>query len=133
MLLVTIVCRYCHIAFNICRCCFRRQTYCSRHCRLTARRISHRKAQRLYRQTEKGKLAHRLAENRRRHSQKLPGTKNMDDPSSTEVLSRYKVTSKDISDGLNACHFCGKIGVIVKAFPRRGYGRRNNEALLKSG
>jgi len=60
----------------------------------------------------------------------------MDDQSSTRAIARYKVASKNkkiIPDLRNTCHFCGRIGVIVKEFPRRSYGRCHYEAVLQSG
>jgi len=63
---ITVVCRECGTGFGICRSCWRGQVYCSRACREAGKRRLHRQAQRRYRQTEKGKAAHREAERRRR-------------------------------------------------------------------
>lgn len=136
VVLISVVCRCCHFSFCICRCCWRGQAYCSEDCRLSARRASHRKAQRRYRQSEKGKRAHRLAENRRRHGQKPPDQKNMDDQASTQAISGCKVAAKFgkwACDRHHICHFCGAIGIIVKNFPRRGYGRRHDNAVFQYG
>ena len=91
--MISVVCQCCCTHFSICQSCWRGQAYCSDACRLSARRASHRKAQQRYRQTEKGKRAHRLAENRRRHAQRAD-QKNMDDPSSTPPLTVYKMAPK---------------------------------------
>lgn len=91
-------------------------------------RKNHREAQRKYRQTEKGKKAHRKAENRRRHGQNQKKRKNMDDATSTprrpwamKILTRIRNHAWRIDMG-SLCHFCGIRGRIVNAFPRRGYG-----------
>ena len=118
-------CRWCDIMFCICRRCFRGQAYCCDTCRLYGRRKNHREAQRRYRQTEKGKKAHREAENRRRHGL---AQKNMDDPSSTGLpawcikpvkAAKRRLLTMGTTVG---CHFCGSVGVLVEHFPRRGYG-----------
>jgi len=121
-------CRWCDIVFCICRCCFRGQVYCCDTCQLYGRRQNHREAQRRYRQTDKGKKAHREAENRRRHGLSQKKQKNMDDPSST-VLPAWCMTSiKVVRNRLLAvgatvrCHFCRSEGLLVAQFPRRGYG-----------
>ena len=121
-------CRWCDVVFCICRRCFRGQAYCCDTCRLYGRRKNHRKAQRKYRQTEKGKKNHCEAENRRRHglSQKKP--KNMDDPSSTGLPAWFMTPIKAVKHRLFTagetvrCHFCGSNGHLVAQFPRRGYG-----------
>ena len=88
-------------------------------------RKNHREAQIKYRQTEKGKKAHREAENRRRHGL---NQKNMDDATSTprlpwamELLTHKMNRCLRIRVGTR-CHFCGVEGQIVGVFPRRGYG-----------
>lgn len=130
MLLLCISCRWCNISFCICRCCFRGHAYCCDSCRNKAKRKSRREAQRRYRQTEKGKKAHREAENRRRHNSIQKNQKNMADPSSRPVFKRCIVTSRRKTNAKNVffqagergfCHFCGKSGIIVFEFPRRGY------------
>jgi hypothetical protein len=88
----------------------------------------HREAQRKYRRTEKGKKAHRQAENRRRHGQNQLHHKKMDDATSISGGSwdKGKLASEKCRDLVAAmeprCHFCGVIGQIVGEFPRRGYG-----------
>ena len=121
-------CRWCDVVFCICRRCFRGQTYCCSTCRLYGRRKNHREAQRRYRQTEKGKKAHREAENRRRHGLSQKNPKNMDDPSSTGLAAWCMRPIKAVTHRLLAanamvhCYFCGSQGHLVAQFPRRGYG-----------
>jgi hypothetical protein len=137
--LISVFCRWCQIGFCVCRCCWRGQAYCCDACRLSASRASHRKAQRRYRQTEKGRRAHQKAENRRRHSKNPSHQKNMDDASSTPSVCRYKVAAKKESGAMNMpfgqgyCHFCGRSGVIVSRFPRKGYGKRRFETVSHYG
>ena len=133
--LIQIECRWCHLIFCICRRCFRGQAYCSDECSIAGRRKHHREAQRSYRQTLKGKKAHREAENRRRHGLSKKNQKNMDDQSTT-VLPAWCITvliftqllilrARAWFDRTARCHFCGSCGRIVDEFPRRGYGGRN--------
>jgi hypothetical protein len=128
LLLVLIHCRWCDFQFCICRSCWRGQAYCCDECRHAAKLKNHRKAQRKYRQTERGKKAHREAENRRRHGQAQNKPKNMDDATSTprrpwamKLLTRISERNWPIHMRL-LCHFCGIGGRIVAVFPRRGYG-----------
>ena len=128
MHLVEIQCRWCELTFCICRSCWRGQAYCCDICRLFGKLKIHREAQRRYRKTEKGKKAHREAENRRRYGLSKKNQKNMDDASST-VLSAWGMKLllsawSRIFHGKKTlpCHFCGRFGVIVDEFPRRGYG-----------
>ena len=128
LLLLQLRCRWCDLTFCICRRCFRGQTYCCDECRLFGRRKNHREAQRRYRQSEKGKKAHREAENRRRYGLTQKNQKNMDDPSSTALPPWCRrqvkaVKSRVLHMGATVrCHFCGSAGLLVEHFPRRGYG-----------
>ena len=128
MLLIKIECRWCHLLFCICRRCFRGQAYCSDECRIAGKRRSHRESQRRYRQSPKGKKAHREAENRRRYGLSQKNQKKMDDGTSTGLSRGCKVLSASVQSILlelgrtGRCHCCGSWGVIVKQFPRRGYG-----------
>ena len=133
LLLISVICRLCQTSFCVCRCCWRGQAYCSTACRITARRASHRRAQSRYRQTAKGRRAHCLAENNRRQRKNQTGLKNMDDQPSTSVASAYILVSSSAKNpsvsvgGYGYCHFCGRWGVIVTAFARRGYGKTNGK------
>ena len=128
VLLIAIQCRWCELQFCICRSCWRGQAYCCDACRRAAKLKKHRQAQRKYRQTEKGKKAHRQAENRRRHGNRHHQSKNMDDapsiprrPWAMKVL--IHIRSRAWRIGLiSTCHFCGAFGRIAVTFPRRGYG-----------
>jgi len=128
LLLIKIECRWCHLFFCICRRCFRGQAYCSDECRIAGKRRAHRESQRRYRQSPKGKKAHREAENRRRYGLSQKSQKKMDDGTSTGLSRGCKVLSASVQSillGLGRtghCHSCGSWGVIVNQFPRRGYG-----------
>lgn len=129
MLLVEVCCRWCKASFCVCRRCWRGQAYCSEECRRLGRGRVHREAQRRYRQTLKGKKAHRQAENRRRHGWSKKNEKKMDDPSSKElawcaigllVYARFlTLRARAWFDRSGRCHFCGSRGRVVDRFPRR--------------
>ena len=120
VLLKEIRCKGCGIIFYVCHNCWRGQVYCCKFCRDTAQREAHRKAQNKYRQTEKGKIAHRRQEKERRlrNSQKT-----VDDDTSTpsKLDDNLRVRSPSSHP---CCCFCERKGLIVDQFPRRGYGRR---------
>ncbi len=120
VLLIRIECRRCAQIFNVCRSCWRGQAYCCQKCRLTAQKEAHRKAQKKYRQTLKGKETHRLQERNRRLRQ---SKKNMDDATTNPDTIHDNVLSKPADTG-SYCHFCGKIGHIVDVFPWREYAGR---------
>jgi hypothetical protein len=131
MVLVCMTCRFCHISFCICRSCYRRQAYCGKRCRKTARRRAHREAQRRYRQTDRGKRTHCLSENRRRHGQQRVGSKNMADQTTKSQKIHCKRAPAKHAHGVSFqpggrgyCHFCGRGGIILNEFPRRSYGNR---------
>ncbi len=127
MELLLIFCRRCKSGFCVCRSCWRGQAYCCDACRTVSRLESRRKAQQRYRQTEKGKRAHRLSENRRRYRKNNSPSKNMDDTTSSPSLDGGIVSSQReniaiLNPGLHdCCNFCGRPGKIVPYFPRRGY------------
>ncbi len=128
ILLKAVSCRRCGRTFYICRSCWRGQAYCRKSCRKKSQREAHRLAQQRYRRTEKGREAHRQAERRRRMQS---SEKTVDDASSTPAPRRDRLphTHPFIVD---CCHFCGKKGVVVEHFPRRGYGRRSSGANINS-
>ena len=117
-LLKKIQCRRCGLIFYLCRSCWRGHAYCSDPCRQAARKENRRAAQRRYRQTEKGREAHRQGERRRRMKK---SKKTVDDRGTTLESSRDNVPIKSSGAEIR-CHFCGSYGVVVKDFPRRGYG-----------
>ena len=133
--LIQIRCRCCGALFCVCRRCWKGQAYCSDECRIAGKRQNHREAQWRYRQTPKGKKAHREAENRRRHGLSKKIKKNMDDASTTVLplwcmglllCARILVLhARAWFDKTGRCHFCGSSGKIVDEFPRRGYGNGN--------
>jgi hypothetical protein len=99
---------------------------------LAAKRKQRSEAQRRYRQTSKGKKAHCISENRRRHGlskKKIKkNMKNMDDATTTRLpawcMGLLLAIGKRILpvQTTTCCHFCGSCGQIVDEFPRRGYG-----------
>lgn len=138
VLLKKIECRWCRTIFHICRSCWTGQAYCCDECRKEGIHHAHRKAQKRYRQTAKGKKAHIEAEKRRRKRLANKNEKNMDDGTSIGEPERCKVSPCGIQPAKSAnkfytkvslnkknhcyCHFCGSFGKIVSDFPRRGYG-----------
>lgn len=131
--LLEIECRLCGIRFCVCRRCWRGQRYCSETCRNAARREQHREAQRRYRRTGKGRRAHCEGENRRRIGLSRKCEAIMDDAGTTRRCLRHKMEPVDLKDSIARaeqlgyrvcrCHICGCLGVVVKRFPRRAYGR----------
>jgi hypothetical protein len=129
LLLIEVCCRWCKVRFCVCQRCWRGQAYCSEECRRLGRQRVHREAQRRYRQTPKGKKAHRQGENRRRHGWSKKNEKKMDDPSSRGlawcaigllVYARFlMVYARAWFDRVGRCHFCGCRGRVVGRFPRR--------------
>lgn len=120
VLLKKIRCKHCGSIFYVCRSCWRGQVYCGDICRRIAQQKAHREAERRYRQTEKGREAHRQGEKRRRIRK---NEKTVDDEGTTPQLAcdnmPTNVPGKEVK-----CHFCGSYGGVVKHFPRRGYGGR---------
>ena len=66
ILLKEIQCKFCHIKFYLCRCCYRGHVYCSDECRNQAETEAHRKAQSKYRTSKKGRTANKIAQRQRR-------------------------------------------------------------------
>lgn len=137
MPLLKICCSWCQCFFYMCRRCWRGQVYCCDWCRLYGKRKKKSRAQRKYRRTKKGILNHREAENRRRHrlSKKDPAPeKKLDDAASTVLPAWCKVFLVDMLNRIFQmfvpvfCHFCGKLGQVVEAFTRRGYGNGKNKS-----
>ena len=120
VLLKRIECKRCFQIFYVCRSCWRGQAYCCQECRQEARKEAHCKAQKKYRQTPKGKEAHRRQEKNKRLRQ---AEKTMDDTSTIPGVTHDSVSPKPLCSG-PCCHFCGKIGWVVEHFPWRGYAKR---------
>ncbi len=115
-----IVCRWCDKIFYVCQSCWHGQAYCSDTCRNPAQKKIRTKAQRRYRQTEKGKNTHARSERRRRLGQ---SKKNMDDASTTPSCT-HDNNSHNRNSTTPYCHFCSSKGVVVEHFPHREYGGR---------
>lgn len=101
------------------------QCYCCDRCRFIAQRESRRRAQRRYRQTGKGRKAHREAERRRRIRKTRSIQKNVDDKGSTPPTPHAILFTKPLNS-TGFCHRCGIAGVVVSDFPRRAYGRHKS-------
>ena len=137
VLLREVECRWCGTIFCICRCCWRGQSYCSAECRRAAKRKAHQEAQKRYRRTEKGKEAHREAENLRRVGLTKKNIEILDDTATNfqyrclkiqVVAASFKKNNEYVEVPwfrIGRCHFCGSVGFIVDQFPRRAYGKRN--------
>ena len=128
ILLKAVLCRRCGRIFYICQSCWRGQAYCCDTCRQTFQQEAHRLAQKKYRQTTKGREAHRQAERRRRIQD---SEKTVADASSIPAIEHDRLP-QDLQFIISCCHFCGEKGVVVDHFPRRGYGRRNSVTNFKS-
>ena len=134
--LLEITCRWCARRFCICRRCWRGHRYCSEQCREAAKLESHRESQRRYRQTEKGRKNHREGEKRRRMGLSKKHEEIVDDAGTTRVYRRHRMESDELKDSIARarrlgyrvcrCHVCGRWGVVVQRFGRRGYGRRRH-------
>lgn len=117
--------------------CWRGQSYCSAECRRAAKRKAHQEAQKRYRRTEKGKEAHREAENLRRVGLTKKNIEILDDTATNFQYRclKIQVVAASLKENnefvgvpllrIGRCHFCGSVGFIVDRFPRRAYGKRN--------
>jgi len=124
--LKAIKCKNCGHFFYMCQSCWRGHLYCCVKCRRDKQKQQHNKSQRLYRQTQKGKKAHREGEKRRRNRK---SEKNMDERSSTLVIHDDMDTEKEFCSS-PYCHFCGKSGAVVLEFPHREYGGRYSDPVF---
>lgn len=105
---------------------------------MAAKRKAHQEAQKRYRRTEKGKKAHREAENLRRVGLTKKNRKILDDtPTNFQYRCiKIQVVSASLKENnecvgapllrTGRCHFCGSVGFIVDRFPPRSYGKRND-------
>lgn len=141
--LIEVRCKECGDTFNVCRRCYRGHRYCSPICKLEGYRRGRRNAQKRYRRKEKGKIKHQVAEKKRRlrlwekNREKNPlkpitpikndvqkiSTKKTNDLVTVITATGAPVSEKPWHSQIGHCHFCGIQGVIVKKFPRRGYGQ----------
>jgi len=116
-------CKRCGAIFYVCRSCFRGQVYCGDRCRKASQDEAHRESERRYRQTDKGRETHRQGEKRRRMRKNKKNKKTVDDETTTPPLAFDNMDSNLPGTEIK-CHFCGAYGIVVKHFPRRGYGGR---------
>ena len=132
--LLEITCRWCGKKFYLCRGCWRGRCYCDEQCREAANHKSHRESQRRYRQTENGRKNHREAEKRRRMGLSKKSEKIVDDAGTKQPYRRRTIEPSDLEESIararrlgyrvGRCHVCGRWGVVVRRFGRRGYGQR---------
>ena len=124
--LLRIFCQCCGKIFYLGRCCYRGHVYCSIECRKAGYREVHARAERQYRQTEKGKIQHKNAEHRRSKRSKESGlVKNMIKKSCLCLAMTIRSIFEKGCSGKNNegnCDKCQKPGFIVDEFPYRGYG-----------
>lgn len=108
ILSIEVQCLCCGFRFYVCRSCWRGQAYCGERCRRIRQSQLHRKAQRKYRYSKKGKERRRLYEKRKKS--KKNGLKPGDDSSIPQ--KDCNIEPKKRSENRPRCHFCGSIGVV---------------------
>lgn len=113
--LIELECKHCKTRFYICRNCYYGNLYCSCACRIEAQLLAHRKAQRKYRATEKGRETHRIYERNRRMGK---NKKTMADETTKTHLTRV-IQYPIVKNTTPRCCYCGVVGKIVKIFPPR--------------
>ena len=128
-----ITCRWCSTRFCVCRRCWRGRCYCSERCREAAKQQAHRASQRRYRRTEKGRRKHREGEKRRRMGLSKKREEIVDDAGTTPPYRSARMETSELKDRVAwarqrgqrvcRCHVCGRWGIVVQRFARRGYGR----------
>ncbi len=123
--LKAIVCHCCGLIFFLCAHCYRGHRYCSKKCRKSSQNAAHRKAQRQYRQTAKGKKSHCESEKRRRLGKaaesklkKIEVTVVECCKSAVEKAKRYIKNLIANPDPDTRCHFCNARGTVVLNFNR---------------
>lgn len=120
VLLIRIRCKTCQLIFYLCRSCFRGQVYCCDGCRSVSTRKAHRQAQSLYRTSDKGRQANRIAAKRRRMKKR---EKSVADEGSIPQANYAMLPPASVLKKV-VCLFCGISGRVVAHFPRRGYSSR---------
>ena len=123
IVLYLLTCRRCFSPFAICESCYRGQWYCGWRCRLVARILSHRVANRREQASRDARLNHaeRQAEYRARI---LAGQKVTDQSSRAGIefptLLAPHVGAALVVNGVAVCLVCGRSGPFVD--PPRGGG-----------
>ena len=117
-----IPCVRCSHIFYMCRSCWRGHVYCCEECRRAARLEAHCQVQRIYRQTDKGRKAHKEAERRRRIRY---AQNSVADTPTTSPYSPYRISKKQFPI-TPCCSICGKMGPVVDQFSPRRYGGRRD-------
>jgi hypothetical protein len=136
------------VLFFICPACEREQVYCGLLCRLLARLLQHRKANRIYQQSKKGRLKHAARQQayRQRKVRALPqatvteilvtdhtyepspvcatmaqpASLAENRPSVTIFLTAWRDQRSRTADRqVVVCHFCGRRGRFINPFQER--------------
>ena len=118
VLLKEVRCKYCGRIFHVCRRCWRGQVYCGKRCRKICQRPMHRKAQKKYRQSDKGKKTRQKYENERKNQKKYKNTSD----TGTTPQATFDIEPPERPGNQPKCLFCGLSGIVVPQFPRRAYG-----------
>lgn len=110
--------------FLICRPCYHGHVYCSKECRERGYKKNHAKAQKKYRQSEKGKEYRKEAAKKYRYQKWL--NRNESVKTNKLISNIAPILSKapfQVAKCKTRCHFCGREGIVVKEFSPRWYKR----------
>lgn len=105
--------------FYMCRSCFRGHVYCSDQCRNEVSIKISRSAQSKYRTSIKGRIKHRLYEQKRRRSYKLKKNKKTMADGTTGQDSFRVISFPVLPKNMPRCSYCGTFGRVVRSFPLR--------------
>jgi hypothetical protein len=128
----------CKAVFYVCQRCDRRRCYCSKKCRLAARRLGHRVANSKYQRTDRGRRSHAHRQRTYRKLRRSRTQNKVTDPSfpTAETASSFAcddappaphppiqlppsvhTSPPPIPEGGLRCHFCGCRGYLRKRDP----------------
>lgn len=119
-----VYCRCCGLIFGLCAHCYRGHRYCSEECRIASQRESHRKAQKKYRNTEKGRAYHRNYERQRRMGKSKGRGKGKVKTIIIQCCRSSVNRARDfVKKGVllgekDFCHLCGRFGGLVNKICR---------------
>ena len=100
----------CRAAFTVCVSCDRGQRYCSPECRLEMRRRQRHEANRRYQQSESGREAHRLCQERYRNRTPQP---TVTDQPFAQITSEPPPQPRTVCQ----CVICGRRSLWIDPFP----------------
>jgi len=126
VLIKEIYCKCCGCVFYICQSCYKGHQYCSQECKESGYRENHRKAQKRYQESTRGKKNRsKAAKKRRIGKKKREGLYRKLMKTCICIMMLFtKNKNKNIETGDNKvekCKLCGKEGIIVEKFPIRSY------------